>query len=439
MALGDPGARALGQGRKPGAPARAGDGTGDRASLKARVGQGRSVRVDLRLAGPGEPRPRAKVASVPGGIEATLESDGTLLIHAGYKAPRSATITVNVTSGPGKTSPLTVAVEIAPLRWLPQLTWGADRGPEAREHGAFVIDEPRGRVLLIGGSGYKPQFTPLADVWQFRPATGTWSRLAGDGSIPGGGSRRVAQMPGQPVAYLFGGYGAEVEAQNEFYRVDYSADVPRFSKVAQENPPQPRQLHAFVYDPRHDRFLMFGGAGEQFFADTWVMKLKAGVARWTRLTLDPSPSPRYGSFFGFDAEGGRLILFSGFRGTENSAIRETWILEARDEKPAWRGVPMPEDPGVPPGRRNGCGVFDPIGRRLFVFGGTANQLTTEPGLFVFDARPEKLGWTRLELPGAPPLRSSGFGFYDRVSDRIFLGFGNTILFDDIRDLTPLGY
>jgi hypothetical protein len=93
---------------------------------------------------------------------------------------------------------------------------------------------------------------------------------------------------------------------------------------------------------------------------------------------------------------------------------------------------------MPFGRRNGCGVFDPIGRRLFVFGGTANRLTTEPGLFVFDVRPEKLSWSRLELPGAPPLRTSGFGFYDGASDRIFLGFGNGV-FQSYRDLTPLGY
>src|SRR5262249_18165678 len=139
-----------------------------------------------------------------------------------------------------------------------------------------------------------------------------------------------------------------------------------------------------------------------------------------------------------DVEGGRLILFSGFRSEENSAIRDTWVLEARDQKPVWRQVPIRRDPGMPFGRRNGGGVFDPIGRRLLGFGGTANQLTTEPGLFVFDARPGKFTWTRLELPGAPPLRSSGFGFYDRASDRIFLGFGNSIL-GYFRDFTPLGY
>jgi hypothetical protein len=378
------------------------------------------------------------VVSVPDGIEAALESDGTLLIHAGYNAPKSATISVEVTSDPGKTSPLAVELEIVPLRWLPRLTWEGDRGPEAREHGAFVIDEPRGRVLLIGGSGYHPQGTPLADVWQFRPATGTWSELAKDGAIPGGGSRRVAQILGRPVAYLFGGYGAEEEAHNELYRVDYSADLPRFSKVAQEYPPEPRYLHTFVYDPRHDRFLLFGGTGKQVFGDTWVMNLKGGVAHWTRLTLDPSPSARYGFFSGLDAEGGRLILFSGFRSEENSPIRDTWVLELQEEKTVWRRVPIRRDPGMPFGRRNGCGVFDPIGRRFFVFGGTANRLTTESGLFVFDARPEELSWSRLELPGAPPLRSSGFGFYDRADDRIFLGFGNGV-FQSFRDLTPLGY
>jgi hypothetical protein len=103
---------------------------------------------------------------------------------------------------------------------------------------------------------------------------------------------------------------------------------------------------------------------------------------------------------------------------------------------SWRGRRWPS--ATPEaGRRNGCGAFDPIGRRLFVFGGKADRRTSEPGLFAFDARPENPGWSRLEPPGAPPIRSSGFGFYDQAGDRIFLGFGNAD--EPYRNLTPLRY
>ena len=91
---------------------------------------------------------------------------------------------------------------------------------------------------------------------------------------------------------------------------------------------------------------------------------------------------------------------------------------------------------APKGRRNGCAMPDPLGRRMFVYGGTADGATTEKGLFVLDLEPGHEAWTKLDLANAPPARSSGFGFATPEGD-VTCAFGN----DDrpYPDLTYLGY
>jgi hypothetical protein len=326
-----------------------------------------------------------------------------------------------------------------PYRWDKPIRWDETGGPEAREHGAVIVDEGRDRVILIGGSGYKPYLTPLADVWQFSLNTDKWAPLKSTGSVPSGGSRRVAQIPGQKVAYLFGGYGAGEKTHNELVRVDFAKEAPTFANVPQDNPPPPRALHAFVYDAKLDKFFLFGGvtvgdAGADVRGDVWAMRLADGRARWARLELKASPSPRYGFFYGYDADGGRLIVFSGAQGTaEVKPARDTWLLSARAEPPTWKKW----GEGLPPGRRNGCFVYDAAEQRLFVFGGTKDAKGVEPGLCVFDARPGGEGWKVWPLAGGPPPRSSGFGFHDRARKRILMGFGNAA--EPYRDLFPLKY
>ena len=92
-------------------------------------------------------------------------------------------------------------------------------------------------------------------------------------------------------------------------------------------------------------------------------------------------------------------------------------------------------PGSPAGRRNGPSAWDPMGPRLFVFGGTSDGATSQPGLFAFDARPGHESWTEIVREGQPPMRSSGFA--GATEDGVWLGFGN----DDgvYRDFTRLGH
>jgi hypothetical protein len=356
-----------------------------------------------------------------------------LVLHAGYDAASPATVSTTDASGRAQE----IALKVRPIRWLEPVLWGAG-GPEEREHASVIPDIANRLVLMFGGSGYRPYMSPLGDAWSFDLDHQTWTPLTATGDVPPpGASRRVAMAPGATTAYVFGGYGAQGIPNNELYRVDFADGALRFTAMPQENPPPRRSLHALVYDEQTNLFALFGGVNVAPLGDTWTMRIIDGTAVWQEIDPWPAPSPRCGAFSGFDAERGRLLLFSGAQGTQTiDAAFDTWALDLRTEPPSWSQVCAGQP--APRGRRNGCMVFDPEGPRLFVFGGTDDGHTTQPGLFVLDARAGREAWEVLDLEGQPPLRSSGFGFYDGKTQRIMMGFGNTTQYI-FRDWAVLGY
>jgi hypothetical protein len=335
---------------------------------------------------------------------------------------------------------ITAAVPFDPpmFEWDRPIVWKYGVGPEPREHPAIIVDEERDRALVIGGSGYHPQLRPLADVWELSFKSDTWRRLQPKTSIPSGGSRRVACVPGRKEAYLFGGYGAGMFTNRELVRVDFSSDVPTFETIPQDKAPQTRCLHAFAYDPTGDQFLLFGGysfriTGAEPFNDLWSMKLVGGRAKWTRLDADVAPSPRYGFAYGYDAAERRLVVFSGGQGGDSvNPAEDTWMLSLAGPKPVWKRI---ERPG-PRGRRNPCFAYDVVNKQLFVFSGTADARSSEPGFGVFDV-PSESWIVAGEGPGHPHRRSSGAGIPDAKRRRVLLGFGNDA--DPFPDLHPLKF
>lgn len=405
------------------------------------IGQGQGASLRLTVADPdGNPTSATLgTAALGADVTAALDADaGVVALHAGYGASGRTQLEVAIADDQGASTTVTVHVDERPMRWLGEQKWTAKDGPAAREHAALLVDADRRRVFLLSGSGYAPQGTPLDDLWKYDLDTSTWSVATPSGDAPTpAGSRRVAQIPGKAVAYLFGGYGVNNATDNDLYRASFDGDSVVFQAIAQTNPPPSRSLHMFAYDSVTDRFFAFGGVGTKVYGDTWTMKLEGDHAVWEKLSPAASPSPRYGFFYGVDDANGRVLLFSGAQGIATiHAATDTWALDMRSDPPAWQLV-AEGSADVPTGRRNGCAVFDPRGPRLLVFGGTADAMKTEPGLYMLDARPGQERWSALTLDAGPPLRSSGFGFQDAASNRIVLGFGNDAGL--YRDWWSLGY
>ena len=407
----------------------------DAPSETQSLGEGQTLKIPVMASDPdgGEVKISATAAA---GMDAEVVGD-ELRIHAGYGAVAGPTI-VTITDDEDNAVDFDVAVDVAPIGWVDHQEWTTADGPEEREHATVLFHEESGQAFMFGGSGYHPQFVQMMDdFWRYDVATGAWTQITPTGDIPAAaGSRRFAGAWGSGEGMLFGGYGADNATLNELYRVKVEGDTLAFKLIEPVDLVAPvRSLHGFVYDPETERYFAFGGIWTMPLADTWMMELEGDKARWTQLELAAAPSPRYGFFFGFDADAGRMILFSGAQGTASlNPANDTWALDVRSDPPAW--IWLGDDTtGGPPGRRNGCHIWDPSGPRLVVFGGTPDAMNTAMGLYAFDARPGHEAWSTLALENEPPVRSSGFGFAD--GSRIYLGFGNSNAI--YRDWGILGY
>jgi hypothetical protein len=370
------------------------------------------------------------VASAPDGL--TADSDGqTLAIHAGYQVSGPQQLHLRLDDHSGGIGETVVDVNVAPIGWQWSVT--PSPAPTAREHGVLVADDDK--AYLIGGSGYMPQGDAATDAyWTFDLVARTWTPLSPAGDVPPpAASRRVALKSGQKLAFFFAGYESNTADDNDLYRFDYSVSPPSFTKLTQTNPPPARELHAFAYDDMSDTFVAFGGvsAAGRVFGDTWTMKLSGDAATWTQQKI-MGPTPRYGFFYAMSAS--KLYVWSGAQGTASiNPAADTWAYDVAAN--TWTQVLDGSEDGAPPGRRNGAFIYDPEGPRLIIFGGTADAMTTVPGLSLLDLR--TLTWATLTLDKQPTLRSSSFGVYDPKRQQSVLGFGNDRAL--YRDLSALGY
>lgn len=376
--------------------------------------------------------------TVPMGLEVEKdEAAGQLFFHAAYGTPGVVTVEIRVSDGKDpKIYP--VDVEVLPLVWLGRTTWMDAEAPEAREHGALALDEP-GRLVLFGGSGYTPYGEVFNDGWAFDTTSHAWTGLTAEGQVPeGAGSRRIAHVAQTKEAYLFGGYSETGGTNKELYRMTVGEGSLQFQEVTQTNAPPSRALHALVYDAVAKRLVVFGGFGFKPLNDTWVGTVEGDSVVWTKLVTDVAPSPRYGFFYGLDEERRRLIVWSGAQDTNPiNPAQDVWALDLNVEPPVWKLLLDGTAAGTPPGRRNGVGIFDPTGPRLAVFGGTADGATSEPGLWMFDARPGHEHWDQVAREDEPPIRSSAFGVTDGTG-KMWMGFGNTAQ-AAYSDIVELGY
>lgn len=120
-----------------------------------------------------------------------------------------------------------------------------------------------------------------------------------------------------------------------------------------------------------------------------------------------------------------------------------WPGEARAQTPAsrtWRELTPPAGP-APEARRNGVAVYDPVGRRVVIFGGVgaAGHLND---VWAFDY--PTLSWAQLATQGTPPAPRLGHdAVYDAQGRRmiVWAGQDDARFFNDVwaLDLTTLAW
>lgn len=182
--------------------------------------------------------------------------------------------------------------------------------------------------------------------------------------------------------------------------------------------PGVRNAYAMVYDQKAKALILFGGADEkEVLADTWMYK----HAKWQKLDISGPPARTFPSMVYAD---GYILLFGGnsvLFGKENqipSLYNDTWIFKnLRWQKVESRLSPDP--------RSEASIAYDPIRKKVVLFGGyrfseNGTGLERFGDTWEFDG----LQWKKCASIGPLP-RSGAVMIYDPASKKVLL-LGETL-------------
>ena len=195
--------------------------------------------------------------------------------------------------------------------------------PSPREGMSVVFDPVRRRMLVIGGY----DGTYLGDVWDLTMSDhdGGWGKLVVAGTpMPNREGHTAVYDPGRDRIVVFGGNAGD--ALNDVWSLSLG-ETPTWTRItAAGTPPTPRWRHVAIYDPDHDRVVVFGGSGTSRFNDVWALSL-GGTPTWEQLySSTPGPSARYSHSAIWDAQRHTMVVFGGEVGPAAFA-NDVWTLE----------------------------------------------------------------------------------------------------------------
>ena len=245
--------------------------------------------------------------------------------------------------------------------------------PTARYGHAMTYDPASGMVVLVGGWDIDSTFG-LADVSQWDPNTGAWSeRLTGsEPNLPT--ARLYASLvtdTAQGRLDLVGGLSwPEVSRDGEIWELDpvaatFTDRTPTLGKW-----PPPRASYAMAFCPATGKTYMFGGMSDNpevniLFDDLWEWD---GTS-WSQVQTDVRPSGRSGAAMAYDPLRKSLILFGGVNNSpvgigEQLVLGDTWEWNPSTRK--WSQL----QPTASPEPRDSARMVTDSGRaKVLLFGG----------------------------------------------------------------------
>jgi hypothetical protein len=192
-----------------------------------------------------------------------------------------------------------------------------------------------------------------------------------------------------------------------------------------DNRTQPigRSFATMAFDSIGHRAILFGGRiGTLELGDLWQMTWDAtALLVWQRLLpAGTTPSPRWGAASVFDPVRRRIVVFGGFAGVP---IADTWALSLAGE-PRWTRI---ETRGLPPTARFcASAVYDSRRDGMILFGGNAtdaqNPYPLQDAWFLSFADGD--AWIPISAQGTPPVsRWEHAAVYDPRRDRMLVIWG----------------
>jgi len=256
---------------------------------------------------------------------------------------------------------------------------------------AAAQDPVRREVIVAGGCVDQGDgFQYLDDTWRFR---GSWEPVVTTGTFPERCDAQLAFDPSHGHAVMFGGTSNSGTLDDTWvFANDTWTQIPRPAPAIPW--PELRAQYGLVW--AGDRVLMLGGLTRRGGApvvldDVWAW---TGTA-WTPVATTNNPPPRVGAAYGYDPIRRRVVMFGG---STLAAISQsdTWLLDPATG--AWSPGPT-----GPPARVGSSFVWDAARRSLVMAGGrfTSSGALAAEDLWELDLA---TGWSSINIGGRPPPR-----------------------------------
>jgi hypothetical protein len=298
--------------------------------------------------------------------------------------------------------------------------------PDSRTQHCAIFDPVGNRMIVFGGRGNSGY---LADTWELSlNGQPVWAQMSPAGTAPTGRHSHSATYDSKHHSMIVSGGVDGFSTRGEIYILSFDGVLRWTLKPQAPGGPSARRNHVSVYDPVEDRLVISGGYVLGDSADTWSLPIE-GQPVWKRLaTSGPVPVGRERHSGSYDPLARRLVIFGGRSGA--TTLSDAWTLPLTDGA-TWSPIVASGDPAVP--RQSHSGAIDATGNQLVVLAGMNGSTLRN------DVRALSLGgapaWSTLAADDTIPAPRVGAAMaFDGAAQRLFLAGGATGLSTVIDDL-----
>jgi hypothetical protein len=298
--------------------------------------------------------------------------------------------------------------------------WRSLPQPAGRAMGSMTIVTRGHRAFLCGGGDGGSY---MSDVWTLSLDTTAgleWQRYQATGSLPERSAHAAIFDPTHNRLLVFGGKNSG-GLRNDLWQLDLAAAT--WTDVTPSGGgPSPRWLLTAVYHPSRNSMIIFGGNdGANGLNDVWELDLDS--LKWSQMAPSGTPpSGRWSYTAGLSLQLNKLIVRGGQSGS--SVVGDEWTLDLTPGAEQW--APLVTS-GNPPGARANDGVgMDQLGNKLVVFGGFdyPGYIRLYDNLNVLDL--STMVWSRLYPSGdAPAARRCATCVWDPSNSSFVMFSGQT--------------